>query len=131
MQCLYRSLLLAEQNLSSALNQRDVSRALLVNDALFQWSARLNEIGVASNPCSEALQGLTGAAVAAGFWVHPIVTDDPFNRFSDTMRPSDETLAKWFEAGSAAYRGAMPSCEEAIRAPVTSRVLPPTLTQTR
>jgi hypothetical protein len=130
MQYLHRTLLLAEHNLASAMDQRDPPRAALVNDALSSWSVRLQGT-TENNPCLEALRGLEGAAVAATFSITPVVTDDPASRFSKEMRPSDETLVGWFEGGANTFKSAMPACEEAIRTPVTPRVLSAKLPGTR
>jgi len=129
MQYLHKSMLLAEQNLKLATEKKDFPRAALANDLLFTYR-RLNKDTDASNPCLEALYGLDGAATAIGFAVHP-VTKDPSDRFSKTMRPSEEILAKTYDEGQAIYRSKMAACEEEINYKPTPRLLPEKMPLTR
>jgi len=129
MQYLHKSMLIAEQNLKLATEQKDFSRAVLANDLLFTHQ-RFNEDAAASNPCLEALNGLGGAANAIAFAVHP-VTKDPSDRFSKTMRPSEEMLIKIYDEGQALYRSKMAACEEEINYKPTPRLLPEKMPLTR
>ncbi|MBM1172382.1 hypothetical protein [Microvirga arabica] len=122
MQYLHKSMLLVEQNLKLATEKKDYSRAALANDLLFTYQ-RLNENSSSSNTCLEALNGLKGIATAIAFAVHP-VTKDPSDRFSNTMRPSEEILAKTYDEGQALYRPKMSACEEEINYKPTPRLLP-------
>ncbi|MGO4706053.1 hypothetical protein AB4072_09795 [Microvirga sp. 2MCAF38] len=118
---LRKALFLAERNLKLSIEQRDFSRAELVNSLLFLVQSQ--EPPDRSGACSEALDGLSLAAGAAAFALHP-VTDEISDRFSKTMRPSDEALKQWFADGSSKYRASMISCEELIGTSITSRALP-------
>jgi hypothetical protein len=130
MQYLHRSLVIAEENLSLAMRDRDVSRARLVNDLLFNLASDTHERKLSGNPCLDALESLSGVAVSVGFVVHPITTGSVSQmtreelRFSDQMRPADDTLDKWFGDYSAAYRSKISDCEQEIGATSTSRSLP-------
>ena len=135
MQYLHRSLLIAEENLSIALRDRDFPRVRLVNDLLFNLTSDAHERKLANNSCLEALEGLGGAAVAAVFDIHPIVAGDPFSmtreelRFSETMRPTDTTVQEWFSEYSATYRKKISDCEKEIGTTTTPRSLPDKLPQ--
>ena len=119
--------MLAEQNLAIAAQQRDFPRVTLVNDLLWNLTRERPDQGGSRNPCLEALDALTAAAIASAFSIHSVVTDDPANRFSKEMRPTDETLRKWFSEGSSIYRDTIGLCEADIRHPATQRVLPETV----
>src|SRR5262245_10562347 len=71
MRDLHRSLVIAEENLSFAMRDRDISRATLVNELLFNLDSATRERKLANNSCLEALQALAGVAVAVRFDLQP------------------------------------------------------------
>src|SRR5262249_21959693 len=86
--------------------------------------ARLNgERGTAVNSCLEALDGITNVAIAAAFRIHPVVYDDPGNRYSEELRPSDDLIRKWFDQGLSDYQSKVAACEEEFGAKRSSRLL--------
>lgn len=121
MQHLYKSLVLAEQNLKLAADQKDFPRAALANDLLFSYQRLSGNID--TNACIDALNGLSGVATAIAFAVHPI-TEDPFDRFSNVMRPSDDMLVRTYSEGWALYESKLAECEEEIKYRRTRRLLP-------
>lgn len=129
MQYLHKSLLLAEQNIKLAVEKKDFPRAALANELLFTYQ-RFSRATDAPSPCVEALNGLAGVAVAIGFAAHP-VTQDPTDRFSKAMRPSEEIVAKTYIEGQALYRSKMTACEEEINYKPTPRLLPEKIPLTR
>jgi hypothetical protein len=135
MQYLHRSLVLAEQNLGLAARDKDILRAKLVNDLLFNLSSYAVERKLAGNSCLEALGGLAGATVAVTFAIHPVIKGDPGAmtreelRFSEQMRPDDETMKTLFGENSATYRTKISDCERDIGAGKSARSLPDTLPQ--
>jgi len=130
MQNLHRSLLVTEENLGIAMRAKDLPRARLAHDLLFNLSSNAHERGLANNACVEALDGLTGATVAVIFAIHPAVTGDLASmtgeqlRFAETMRPTEATVRKWFDEYSATYRKKMTDCEQEIGKAPTARSLP-------
>lgn len=135
MQYLHRSLVLAEQNLGAAARDKDGLRARLVNDLLFNLSSYAQERKLQRNACLEALEGLAGATIAITFAVHPVVKGDVGQmsreelRYSEQMRPDEETISKWFSENSAAYRSKIADCERDIGVAKSTRTLPESLPQ--
>jgi hypothetical protein len=129
MQDLYRSLLIAEHNLETAIKQRDFPRVRLVNNLLWNLTRLNGERGAAVNPCLEALEGISSVAGAAAFRIHPIVYGNPWNRdreemrYSEEMRPSDDLIRKWFDQGLSDYRSKIAACEDEIGVKRSSRFL--------
>lgn len=129
LQYLHKSMLLVEQNLKLATEKKDFQRVALANDLLFTYR-RLSGSADGSNSCLEALNGLEGVAFAIAFEVHPF-TQDPSDRFSKTMRPSREMLAKTYGEGRALYGSKIAACEEEINHKPTPRLLPEKMPLTR
>jgi hypothetical protein len=136
LQYLHRSLVIAEENLGVALRDKDIPRAKLANDLLFNLSSSAKERKLSGNPCLDALESLQGVAAAVLFAVHPSTAKGDLAsmnqeqlRFSDQMRPAPEVLNKWYSENSAAYRARMAACEQETNAGATARFLPDKFTQ--
>ncbi len=121
MRYLYKSLRNAEGNLKTAILRKDTAQIAIVNDLLFTYQRFMGEN---KHSCAVALESLGGVTVAAMFAIHPVVENDFANRFSKNMRPTGETVKKWYREGNAQFSGAMVECETALGVVVSKRLLP-------
>ena len=106
-----------DQRLGSALRERNNTEVLL----LANTKTVLNFDPISNLPaaCGKAIMSLNGILIASAFALNPPVRGKAIDemtaeelRFSQAMRPSDQTITSWYKEGLVAYRGDIISCRK-------------------
>jgi hypothetical protein len=106
-----------DQRLGHALRKRNKTEVLL----LANTKTALNFESISNLPvsCGMAITSLNGILIASAFALNPPIRGKAIDemtaeelRFSQVMRPSDQTLTGWYKEGLVAYRSNIISCRK-------------------
>jgi hypothetical protein len=115
-------MILAEQNLSAAIKQRDNLRLHLIGDFLGLATFKL---AATHHPCTKAALGLNEAFAGAAYMLNPkAMTVKVDDKKTINLLPDQDGPLKWYEDGRSNYSSNLSDCEDEIGIKKTQRSMP-------